>query len=87
MACERITQGIVRNLLEGERPIKALLDLIQPGWVDEFTCASRRQSNCAGGPTPNRCHINWAGLRQRMGGATLLRSGIPSAGQSVRQEL
>ena len=57
MACERITAGIVSNLL-GERPIKAVLDPYNPVGSTlhvRFTTSKkiRWQTN------PGRCHINW----------------------------
>jgi type III restriction enzyme len=57
MACERITAGITRAL-EGERPIKAMLDPYNPTGSTrhvKFTTSktSRWQTDA------RRCHINW----------------------------
>lgn len=61
MACERITAGITRAL-EGERPIKALLDPYNPtgstAHVRFNTSRTRWETN---GPPP-RNHVNWVVL-------------------------
>jgi type III restriction enzyme len=57
MACERITAGITRAL-QGERPIKAVLDPYNPTGSTvhvnfNTSKASRWQTD------PRRCHVNW----------------------------
>ena len=57
MACERITNGIVESL-QGERPIKAVLDPYNPAGSTihvHFTTSKeiRWETDC------RRCHINW----------------------------
>ena len=57
MACERITAGIVSNLL-GERPIKAVLDPYNPAGSTRhvrFTTSKKLRWKT----DPGRCHINW----------------------------
>ncbi len=57
MACERITAGIVSNLL-GERPIKAVLDPYNPVGSTlhvRFTTSKKIRWKT----DPTRCHINW----------------------------
>ena len=57
MACERITAGIVSNLL-GERPIKAVLDPYNPAGSTlhvRFTTSKKIRWKT----DPGRCHINW----------------------------
>ena len=57
MACERITAGIVSNLL-GERPIKAVLDPYNPVGSTlhvRFTTSKKIRWKT----DPGRCHINW----------------------------
>ena len=57
MACERITAGIVSNLL-GERPTKAVLDPYNPVGSTlhvRFTTSKRLRWKT----DPSRCHINW----------------------------
>ncbi|MFN8625189.1 MAG: DEAD/DEAH box helicase family protein [Candidatus Binatia bacterium] len=60
MACERITAGITRSL-EGERPIKAVLDPYNPTGstmhVNFNTSKKNRWQTDA-----RRCHINWVVL-------------------------
>jgi type III restriction enzyme len=57
MACERITAGIMRTL-EGQRPIKAVLDPYNPigstTYVNFATSKRNRWQTDA-----RRCHINW----------------------------
>ncbi|NOY81146.1 MAG: DEAD/DEAH box helicase family protein [Kiritimatiellaeota bacterium] len=57
MACERITAGITRSL-QGERPIKALLDPYNPtgstAYVNFTTSRQERWET-----DPSRCHVNW----------------------------
>ena len=58
MACERITAGIVSELL-GERPIKAVLDPYNPVGSTlhvRFTTSKKLRWKT----NPSRCHINWA---------------------------
>jgi type III restriction enzyme len=56
-ACERITAGITRKL-EGERPIKAILDPYNPTgssrYVNFYTSKKERWETDA-----RRCHVNW----------------------------
>ncbi len=58
IACERITAGITRSL-QGERPIKALLDPYNPAgstaYVNFTTSRTDRWQT-----DPRRCHVNWA---------------------------
>ena len=57
MACERITAGIVSNLL-GERPIKAMLDPYNPVGSTlhvRFTSSKKLRWET----DPSGCHINW----------------------------
>ncbi len=57
MACERITAGIVSNLL-GERPIKAVLDPYNPDGSTRhvrFTTSKKLRWKT----DPSRCHVNW----------------------------
>ncbi len=57
MACERITAGIVSNLL-GERPIKAVLDPYNPvGSTLHVRFTTSKTIRWKTDPT--RCHINW----------------------------
>ncbi len=60
MACERITAGITRKL-EGERPIKAILDPYNPTgssrYVNFYTSRKERWETDA-----RRCHVNWVVL-------------------------
>lgn len=60
MACERITAGITRSLLD-ERPIKAVLDPYNPtgssAYVNFNTSKSLRWE-----ANSQRCHINWVVL-------------------------
>jgi type III restriction enzyme len=57
MACERITAGVTRAL-EGERPIKAVLDPYNPtgstAHVSFNTSKTERWQT-----DPRRCHLNW----------------------------
>ncbi len=57
MACERITAGIVSELL-GERPIKAVLDPYNPVGSTlhvHFTTSKKLRWKT----DPGRCHVNW----------------------------
>ncbi|OPY70415.1 MAG: Type III restriction enzyme, res subunit [Syntrophorhabdaceae bacterium PtaU1.Bin034] len=57
MACERITAGITRAL-EGERPIKAMLDSYNPTGSTmhvNFNTSKRDRWQT----DPRRCHVNW----------------------------
>ena len=57
MACERITAGIVHTL-QGERPIKAVLDPYNPVGSTlhvHFTTSKKLRWKTK----PSRCHINW----------------------------
>ena len=57
MACERVTAGITRAL-EGERPIKAMLDPYNPTGSTmhvNFNTSKRDRWQT----DPRRCHINW----------------------------
>ena len=57
MACERISAGITRSL-EGERPIKALLDSYNPtGSTAHVNFNTSRKDRYE--TDPGRCHINW----------------------------
>lgn len=57
MACERITAGITRSL-EGNRPIKALLDAYNPtGSTRHVNFNTSKQNRWE--TDARRCHINW----------------------------
>jgi len=57
MACERITAGITRAL-EGERPIKAVLDPYNP--IGSTLHVNFNTSKTSRWQTdPRRCHVNW----------------------------
>jgi len=57
MACERITAGIMRTL-EGQRPIKAVLDPYNPiGSTTHVNFATSKRNRWQ--TDARRCHINW----------------------------
>ncbi len=57
MACERITEGIVRRHIE-ERPVKAVLDPYNPaGSTANVQFATSRKTLWK--TDPRRCHVNW----------------------------
>jgi len=62
MACERITKGIV-NALEGQRPIKALLDPYNPTGSTAYVRFNTSKTDRweTGGPPPKN-HVNWVVL-------------------------
>ncbi len=84
MACERITNGIVESL-QGERPIKAVLDPYNPAGSTihvYFTTSKeiRWETDC------RRCHIKLGGVRQRLGGRAVPCGRVAPAGTRLRQE-
>ncbi len=57
MACERITRGIV-NALEGQRPIKALLDPYNPTGSSAYVRFNTSRAD-RWETSSRHCHINW----------------------------
>jgi type III restriction enzyme len=84
MACNKITAAITRQFL-GERPIKALLDPYNPTGSTRHvrfnTSKTDRWETSA-----ERCHVNWVGARQRLGGRILPRCRGAPQGARLRQE-
>ncbi len=61
MACNRITAAITASFV-GERPIKALLDRLQPHRLHQARPLQHLARPTAGKPVPAHCHINWVVL-------------------------
>ena len=83
-ACERITRGIVARHME-ERSIQAVLDAYNPVGSTmhvRFTTSKKTRWET----DADRCHVNWAIVRQRVGGRVLPRGRGASAGARLRQE-
>ena len=83
MACERITAGVVSNLL-GERPIKAVLDPYNPVGSTLHVRSRRRRNPLEDRPQPLSHQLGR--VRQQLGGPVLPRGRIASTGARLRQE-